>query len=448
MLLATCDPGLPSAAELSREQLRLMNQDLDALHEEVVAARAPSQWPFVLFLGSILLPLAAAMWLLSQAQRSVIGADETIRTLLHCGLSDPVIRHYLAQHAPRRRLAGPVLPRGSQRPATRPRRRRGRRRRRRRGRADGDHGDAGRAMPRIGPTPDGVVAAQDRPVLLDISARTRLETDGRPRTPGTHQIPSIQGGQNMRTIGMSMLLLACASSAFGSEIRYLDTHRSVFVEMLDGDGNSVSAEQWSTDQVGAFHGSGDASYPGLGSLRSQQDSSLSPNGITASGTLLTQAQFITDSYGHLEVDNTLDVSFRVVRVPGETPPQVPPIRIAGYMFGEGGTAGENQSFAGHFLVSLERDDGLIFRTEEWFPHPHEHPDTDFDISGLDPGYLYRLTVQQHHEMYVFPTMAGDSGGSGGFGITVNLLPEPSTLTMLLLAASGGLGRRRRMQSRV
>jgi hypothetical protein len=111
--------------------MHVLNRTLDALQEEVVAARAPSTVPLILFVLSVLLPLAAGVWLLARAERSAIGTDETIRTLLQCGLAEPVIRQYLPQQT------RPVLP-GPDSYAPRPpvqQRARRRRRRRRRGRA-------------------------------------------------------------------------------------------------------------------------------------------------------------------------------------------------------------------------------------------------------------------------------------------------------------------------
>jgi hypothetical protein len=57
-------------SDVTSEQIALLNYSLDALHEEVAAARAPSAWPFLLFLLSILLPLVSAIWLLLRAERS------------------------------------------------------------------------------------------------------------------------------------------------------------------------------------------------------------------------------------------------------------------------------------------------------------------------------------------------------------------------------------------
>ena len=123
--------------------MRLFNQSLDALHEEVAAARAPSHWPFLLFVASLLIPLLVGVWLLVRAERSVIGADETIRTLVRHGLSEPVIRLYLHDQAGRPQrpdiglgpTGGRVLPRPRE---THPRRRK---RRRRRKQTNGRHPD-------------------------------------------------------------------------------------------------------------------------------------------------------------------------------------------------------------------------------------------------------------------------------------------------------------------
>ncbi len=119
-----------------QHQIELVNATLDALHEEVAAARSPSSWPFVLFIGSILAPLAAGIWLLWRCERSVIGHDAVIRTLVRAGLQESIIRGYAvdahrrsgtlpaSDDRPRLRLA-PV-----QRPARPPHRRRWWRKRR------------------------------------------------------------------------------------------------------------------------------------------------------------------------------------------------------------------------------------------------------------------------------------------------------------------------------
>jgi hypothetical protein len=79
-----------------------LNQSFDALHEEIAAARAPGVFPFLTLLASLILPLAAAMWMLIRAERSIVSADETLRTLARYGLSERVIRLYLERQPPRR----------------------------------------------------------------------------------------------------------------------------------------------------------------------------------------------------------------------------------------------------------------------------------------------------------------------------------------------------------
>ena len=101
LVLGPCTSPGPPSPTVTEEQMRLLNQSLEALHEEVAAARSPSTWPFVLFIVSLLVPLLAGIWILVRAERSVIGADETIRTLVRHGLSEPVVRLYLDDQAGR-----------------------------------------------------------------------------------------------------------------------------------------------------------------------------------------------------------------------------------------------------------------------------------------------------------------------------------------------------------
>lgn len=136
LILGPCTSPGPPSPTITEQQMRLINQSLDALHEEVAAARAPSIWPFVLFIVSLLIPLLAGIWILVRAERSVIGSDETIRTLVRHGLSEPVVRLYLDDHAGRPRQpeigVGPTGGHALPRPRETHQRRRKRRRRRKR----------------------------------------------------------------------------------------------------------------------------------------------------------------------------------------------------------------------------------------------------------------------------------------------------------------------------
>jgi hypothetical protein len=130
LLLKSCIPtGLPDRP-ITEEQIHTINQTFDALHEEVAAARAPRTAPFLLFLASVLLPLAAALWLLRRAERSLIGADETLRILARHGLSEAAIKQYLQRQASPQQLAEPDANRAGRPELPRPREPRGRRRRR------------------------------------------------------------------------------------------------------------------------------------------------------------------------------------------------------------------------------------------------------------------------------------------------------------------------------
>ena len=106
LVLGPCLSTGPPAVDprVLNRQIDLVNQSLDSLQEEVAAAQAPSRWPFILFLISILLPLAAGIWLLCRCERSAIGHDQVIRTMIKVGLKEPVIRAYLDDRGPLLRL--------------------------------------------------------------------------------------------------------------------------------------------------------------------------------------------------------------------------------------------------------------------------------------------------------------------------------------------------------
>lgn len=90
-----------------QQQIELVHSTLDALHEEVAAARSPSGWPFVLFITAILAPLAAGIWLLWRCERSVIGHDAVIRTLVRAGLGESVVHGYVGDVHRRSVLSAP-----------------------------------------------------------------------------------------------------------------------------------------------------------------------------------------------------------------------------------------------------------------------------------------------------------------------------------------------------
>lgn len=112
-----------------QHQLELVHSTLDALHEEVAAARSPSVWPFVIFIGSVLAPLGAGIWLLWRCERSTVGHDQVIRTLVRSGLGESVVHGYVGDVHRRSILTAPddrpLLP---ARPVTSHLRRRHRRR--------------------------------------------------------------------------------------------------------------------------------------------------------------------------------------------------------------------------------------------------------------------------------------------------------------------------------
>jgi hypothetical protein len=86
----------PEAPPLSTEQLRLIDQSLTALHEEVAAVRVEQGSSLFLLVIAMLSPLAFATWLLFRAERSAVTADETVRCLIRLGLGEQVLRHYLS----------------------------------------------------------------------------------------------------------------------------------------------------------------------------------------------------------------------------------------------------------------------------------------------------------------------------------------------------------------
>ena len=108
-LMATCLSTGPSSIDprVINRQYEIVNETVDLLHEEIAASRAPSLGPFLLFVFSILVPICAAAWLLWRAERSVIGQDQEIRTMVRLGLGEPIVRTYLEDGRPKLRLPGP-----------------------------------------------------------------------------------------------------------------------------------------------------------------------------------------------------------------------------------------------------------------------------------------------------------------------------------------------------
>ncbi len=104
---------------------------MDNIQEEVAAARRPRQAFFALFVLSLLVPVLAAVWLVYRAERSAVGHDVVLRTLIRHGAGEPVLRHYLnRQEGPQCRLPSGYS-NGADLQLPRPHRPRRRRRRRR-----------------------------------------------------------------------------------------------------------------------------------------------------------------------------------------------------------------------------------------------------------------------------------------------------------------------------
>ena len=96
-ILGPCLSTGPPAVDprIIGQQIKLVNETMDVLQEEVAAAQAPSRWPFILFLISILLPLAAGMWLIWRSEESAIGHDHVMRTMIRAGFKESMIGAYL-----------------------------------------------------------------------------------------------------------------------------------------------------------------------------------------------------------------------------------------------------------------------------------------------------------------------------------------------------------------
>ena len=102
VLLGTCPTSETPSLDprVLNHQVELVNRSLDTMQEEVAAARVPSRWPFVLFLFSIVAILGAGGWLLWRSERSAIGHDQVIRSMIRVGLKEPVVRAYLDNPGP------------------------------------------------------------------------------------------------------------------------------------------------------------------------------------------------------------------------------------------------------------------------------------------------------------------------------------------------------------
>lgn len=108
MMLGPCLSTGPPDPGVSREMIQLIDRSLDAVQEEVAASRSSSFGPLLLFLASILLPLAGAFWLVAQARKSAIQQESVIRSMVEAGLSRQLIDSYVNEQKARPQLPGPA----------------------------------------------------------------------------------------------------------------------------------------------------------------------------------------------------------------------------------------------------------------------------------------------------------------------------------------------------
>ncbi len=104
LLLGPCTSTGPPDVRGVERQIQLINMSLDAIHEQVAAARRPPVFELVVFVVSLVFPLMGAMWILFRAERSAVGHDQIVRQLIRLGADELVVRHYM-EHVKR-----PALP--------------------------------------------------------------------------------------------------------------------------------------------------------------------------------------------------------------------------------------------------------------------------------------------------------------------------------------------------
>ena len=104
LFLGPCTSTGPPNVDDLRQQIRLINMSLDAIHEQVAAARRPPIFELIVFVVSLVMPLVGAVWFLFRAERSAVGHDQVVRQLIRLGADELVVRNYI-EHVKR-----PVLP--------------------------------------------------------------------------------------------------------------------------------------------------------------------------------------------------------------------------------------------------------------------------------------------------------------------------------------------------
>ena len=104
LLLGPCTSTGPPDGRGMERQIQLINMSLDAIQEQVAAARRPPLFELVVFVVSLVFPLLGAMWILFRAERSAVGHDQVVRQMIKLWADEMVVRHYM-EHVKR-----PVLP--------------------------------------------------------------------------------------------------------------------------------------------------------------------------------------------------------------------------------------------------------------------------------------------------------------------------------------------------
>lgn len=87
-LLAGCSSR---PAEITPEQIRIVNAQMDALHEQIAAASSGGAWLVLVCSLTIFAPIVLALVILIQADRIAIHHDEIFRQLHRHGLTSEII---------------------------------------------------------------------------------------------------------------------------------------------------------------------------------------------------------------------------------------------------------------------------------------------------------------------------------------------------------------------
>jgi hypothetical protein len=116
LLLAISIVGFSSSCssqptEVTPEQIKVINSQLDTLHEEVAAANSGGAWLVLVLAATIFAPIFLAMLILVQADRTAIHSDEVLLQLGRHGLGSEIVDASRVLQKPATPVKLPRMPR-------------------------------------------------------------------------------------------------------------------------------------------------------------------------------------------------------------------------------------------------------------------------------------------------------------------------------------------------